>query len=113
VSSRYVIAKTSGYADVTFPNGIMRQHIYAGHRYLATDAVVQQHLELFVAYRHKVEAFPPGSHRALGVSCSPTCSRSRAPTALLRPSWRTARARPPSLVAVAGPRALVGPVVSS
>jgi hypothetical protein len=37
MASRYVIAKTSGYVDLTFPTGTVRQHIAAGHRYLAAE----------------------------------------------------------------------------
>jgi hypothetical protein len=47
MASRYVIAKTSGYVDLTFPTGTVRQHIAAGHRYLAAEAGVKQRPELF------------------------------------------------------------------
>jgi hypothetical protein len=38
------------FRSLTFPNGTVRQHIAAGHRYLAREAVVKQRPELFVPY---------------------------------------------------------------
>jgi hypothetical protein len=45
--SEYVVAKADASPILTFPSGIALITIYAGRRYLAADAVVKQHPELF------------------------------------------------------------------
>jgi hypothetical protein len=47
VSDKYVIAKADSSPILEFPTGIAIMTVYAGRRYLAADAVVQQHPELF------------------------------------------------------------------
>jgi hypothetical protein len=62
VSGKYVIATTSGFVDLDFPNGTVRQHINAGHRYLARELVVQRHPELFRPWERGDPI--PGQHAA-------------------------------------------------
>jgi hypothetical protein len=58
VSGEYVIAKADASPILTFPTGIALITVYAGRRYLAADAVVKQHPELFVPVGHPVPAQP-------------------------------------------------------
>jgi hypothetical protein len=51
VSEKYVICKADSSPILEFPTGIAIITVRAGRHYLATDAVVKQHPELFVPVR--------------------------------------------------------------
>jgi hypothetical protein len=53
VSGEYVIAKADASPILTFPSGIALITISAGRRYLAADAGVRQHPQLFAPVQPK------------------------------------------------------------